>query len=142
MPIKPENKSLYPKNWKEIVANVRERSGDRCEWEGCNCKNGADGVRYPDGRFEEIPPPFPEVDPHGTWFDRDFWEVGGAKLIHVVLTTAHLDHDPTNSDLSNLRHWCQYHHLRYDAKHHAETARTTRRTRELQTQPEFFTEAR
>lgn len=138
MPIKPENKSLYPKNWKEIVAKVRERSGNKCEWPGCECVNGSDGVRYPDGRFNRLDPPFPEVDPHGTWFDRDFWEVDGAKLIHVVLTTAHLDHDPTNNDLSNLRHWCQYHHLRYDAKHHAETARKTREEDSLRVQPVLF----
>lgn len=138
MPIKPENKSLYPKNWKEIVASVRERSGNKCEWEGCGCKNGSDGVRYPDGRFEPFVVPSPEVDPHGSYFDRDFWEVDGAKIIKIVLTTAHLDHDPTNNDLSNLRHWCQYHHLRYDAKHHAETARKTREEASLRVQPVLF----
>ena len=47
----------------------------------------------------------------------------------VVLTVAHLDHNPANCDPSNLRAWCQPHHLRYDAKHHAKNAATTRRQR-------------
>ncbi|WP_230949696.1 hypothetical protein [Burkholderia pseudomultivorans] len=31
MPIKPENRTRYPANWKQIVEAVRERSGNRCE---------------------------------------------------------------------------------------------------------------
>lgn len=49
--------------------------------------------------------------------------------VKIVLTIAHLDHVPENCDPSNLRALCQMHHLRYDAKHHAETARQTRRAR-------------
>jgi hypothetical protein len=100
MPIKPENRARYPANWKSIVAQVRERSGNRCEgsprWPECRAENGE---------------PHPET---------------GSK---VVLTTAHLDHVPENCDLSNLRHWCQRCHLVYDAEHHAQNARETRRAR-------------
>jgi hypothetical protein len=46
-----------------------------------------------------------------------------------VLTAAHLDHTPEHCDLDNLRHWCQRCHLTYDAQHHAQTARETRRAR-------------
>ena len=49
----------------------------------------------------------------------------------VVLTVAHLDHDPANCDPANLRAWCQPHHLRYDARQHARNAATTRRQRGL-----------
>ncbi len=98
MPVKPENRGRYPKDWKAIVAAVRERSGNRCEgspmWPNCRAKNG---------------------QPHP--------ETGSV----VVLTTAHLDHVPEHCDLSNLRHWCQRCHLVYDAKHHAQTAYATRR---------------
>ncbi|SAK53168.1 hypothetical protein AWB78_01299 [Caballeronia calidae] len=100
MPIKPENRTRYPANWKAIVAAVRERSGNCCEgspkWPDCRAENGQ---------------PHPET---------------GSK---VVLTTAHLDHVPENCDLSNLRCWCQRCHLGYDAEHHARTARETRRAR-------------
>ena len=100
MPIKPENRARYPANWKQIVAQVRERSGNRCEgtpaFPECRAVNGE---------------PHPET---------------GSK---VVLTTAHLDHVPENCDLSNLRHLCQRCHLTYDAQHHAQTAYATRRAR-------------
>ena len=100
MPIKPENRARYPANWKQIVAQVRERSGNRCEgtpmFPECRAANGE---------------PHPET---------------GSK---VVLTTAHLDHVPENCDLANLRHLCQRCHLTYDAKHHEQTAYATRRAR-------------
>ena len=100
MPIKPENRSRYPANWKAIVETIRERSGDRCEgspmWPDCRAQNGQ---------------PHPET---------------GSR---VVLTTAHLDHVPENCAPENLRHWCQRCHLNYDAKHHAQTAAATRRAK-------------
>lgn len=100
MPIKPENRARYPANWKQIVAQVRERSGNRCEgtpaFPDCRAVNGE---------------PHPET---------------GSR---VVLTTAHLDHVPENCDLTNLRHLCQRCHLTYDAQHHAQTAYATRRAR-------------
>ena len=34
MPIKPENKARYPKNWKEIRQKVLERAGNCCEFCG------------------------------------------------------------------------------------------------------------
>lgn len=100
MPIKPENKALYPKNWKQIVSRIRERSGNRCEG----------SPAYPDCRAENgIPHP-----------------VTGSK---VVLTVGHLNHDPTDNQDRNLKHWCNRCHLTYDAKHHAQNAARTRRER-------------
>lgn len=37
MPIKPENRSRYPKNWKQIRAAILERAGNRCEF--CGVEN-------------------------------------------------------------------------------------------------------
>lgn len=35
MPIKPENRARYPKDWKAISKRIRfERAGGRCEWCG------------------------------------------------------------------------------------------------------------
>jgi len=98
MPIRPENKDRYPDNWQEIVAAVRERSGDCCEG----------SPAYPDCRAA----------------NRESHPVTGSK---VMLTTGHLDHIPENNDMENLKHWCQRCHLTYDAKHHAQTAYMTRR---------------
>lgn len=100
MPIRPENRKRYPPNWREIVAQVRERSGDCCEG----------SPAFPDCRA-------PNGQPH---------PATGSK---VVLTTGHLDHVPEHCDLANLRHWCQRCHLVYDREHHAETAYATRKAR-------------
>lgn len=40
-----------------------------------------------------------------------------------TLTVAHLDHNPANCAPDNLKALCAPCHLRYDAKHHAETRR-------------------
>ena len=34
MPIKPENKGRYPKNWKEIRQKILQRANNRCEFCG------------------------------------------------------------------------------------------------------------
>lgn len=44
----------------------------------------------------------------------------------VVLTVAHLDHNPANCADDNLRALCQRCHLRYDAEHHRKNAARTR----------------
>ena len=49
------------------------------------------------------------------------------KLIMIVLTIAHLDHQPENCHPANLAAWCQRHHLAYDAEHHKITAYRTRK---------------
>lgn len=121
MPIKPENRARYPKNWKQIVEQIRERSGDRCEgspdFPDCRRPNGwllnkrTDEVTN-DGQLAEA------------WGLAD-----GDPVVRIVLTTAHLDHVPENCQPENLKHWCQRCHLNYDKDHHAKTARATRRAR-------------
>lgn len=100
MPIRPENRARYPENWKQIVEQVRERSGDACEgspaFPHCRARN-------------KLPHP-----------------VTGSR---VVLTTGHLDHVPEHCELENLKHWCQRCHLTYDREHHNETAYATRKAR-------------
>jgi hypothetical protein len=99
MPIRPENKTRYPKDWKTvIVPAVRERSGNRCEgspaFPECRAVNGM---------------------PH---------PVTGSI---VVLTVAHLEHDDLETrDLTRLRHWCQRCHLHFDRIFHQANARKTR----------------
>lgn len=40
MPIRPENRARYPKDWKAISLSIRERAAWRCETEGCGAENG------------------------------------------------------------------------------------------------------
>lgn len=127
MPIRPENKARYPADWKAIVAQVRERSGDRCEgspaFPDCRVPNGAVGYRV-DGRWVQLGE---SVDDAGLAVDAAIED--GFKVVKIVLTTGHLDHTPETRDIAKLRHWCQRCHLVYDRGHHAETAAATRRAR-------------
>lgn len=123
MPIRPENKGLYPANWKEVVAGIRERSGNRCE--ACGVINGERIQRNQDGslwRYEVAPEICYHIGPTGRHFrvrSPGEWK----PAFRVILTVAHLDHDPRNNDPANLRHWCQYHHNQHDAAHRAENRR-------------------
>ncbi|RYC29091.1 hypothetical protein D3273_25790 [Lichenibacterium minor] len=99
MPVRPDRRALYPKDWKAVSLSIRERAGWRCE--------GSPDI-YPDCRAAN-------GMPHS---------VTGSR---VVLTVAHLDHDETSSDPSNLRAMCQRCHLTYDARHHAANAAATHR---------------
>jgi hypothetical protein len=128
MPIKPENRARYPSNWQEVRSAILERAGHKCE----QCQVG-NGERIARG-----------AGPFAGTFQRDTAEVFDAEtgeyiasvrmsefqlknMVTIVLTIAHLDHMPENCDPANLRALCQMHHLKYDAAHHAETARETRR---------------
>lgn len=104
MPIRPENRARYPKDWKAISARIKERAGYRCECEG-ECGRGTHDGRCPNINGEPA---------YGT----------GSK---VVLTTAHLNHTPEDCRDANLKSMCQGCHLHYDKEHHAETAYQTRR---------------
>ena len=98
MPIKAENRSKYPKEWPLISRLIRKyRAGGRCECTGeCGTKH------YVDPSQVEVRCAARNGEPH---------PVTGSK---VVLTVAHLDHNPANNRESNLKAMCQRCHLRYD----------------------------
>ena len=52
-------------------------------------------------------------------------------MTRVVLATAHLDSDPTNNRLKNLRALCQRCHMLQDRPHHLEQRHITYRRRRL-----------
>lgn len=128
MPIKPENKHRYPADWSAIRSAILIRADHKCE--KCKAPHGKIIARGA-GRCIDT-----YMIENGDVFDADTGEYLGCarmsewsfgKMVKVVLTIAHLDHIPENCDPENLRAWCQRCHLRYDAAHHAETARETRR---------------
>jgi hypothetical protein len=128
MPIKPENRARYPKDWKAIRAEVMERAGNKCEWPDCRVTHGEWGLRALNGVWYRWDQFAEGVEVDGVEFEREGQEPRAA--YRIVLTIAHLDHMPENngepSNRPNLRAWCQYHHLRYDHAHHMENARITR----------------
>jgi hypothetical protein len=104
MPIRPENRALYPKDWKATSHRIRfVRAQGRCE---CNGECGLHHERRCEERHQAL-----AVWANGT----------------IILTVAHLNHDPADCRDENLKAMCQRCHLRYDAQHHRETAVVTRR---------------
>jgi hypothetical protein len=106
-PIRAEERACYPKDWKAISLRIRERAGDRCE---CNGECGRFHGNY-------------RADKRCGANQGCGHPVTGSK---VVLTVAHLNHQPEDCRDENLKAMCQRCHLAYDAEHHAETARATR----------------
>ena len=49
MPIKPENKARYQKNWKQIRLQILERAGNKCEF--CGVENHSTYIRKKDGKL-------------------------------------------------------------------------------------------
>lgn len=92
MPIKPENKKLYPKNWKQIRESILQRANNKCEFCG--------------------------VDNYAIVQRKD-------KKVKIILTIAHLDHNPQNNNPENLRALCQKCHNTYDIEHRKETRKQT-----------------
>ena len=52
MPIKEENKNRYPKNWKEIRANILKRADNKCEW--CGVANHTYRLNEKTGKMARI----------------------------------------------------------------------------------------
>lgn len=109
MPIKPENKHLYPDNWKtEIRPSILERANNCCEF--CGVQNYS--FRYKFDHDEILPPNS---------------NVSLKQYSKIVLTIAHLDHNPTNNHPDNLKALCQKCHLNYDKEQHMYNSALTRR---------------
>lgn len=113
MPIKPENLKLYPKFWKWLSYGIRFGRADG----GCECSGEC-------GELHQLREMLKKVkncsEAHGypaIWTNRK---------VKVILTVAHLDHNPRNSDPKNLKAMCQRCHLRYDRPHHAKNSARTR----------------
>jgi 5-methylcytosine-specific restriction endonuclease McrA len=109
--------------WKAARAAARERAGELCEGTAellglkfetgrCGAPNATSVVRnQADPSLWRLADP-PACEPR-------LWR----EPIKVVLTTAHLDHDPSNNDLANLAVLCQRCHLAHDREQHAATRR-------------------
>ena len=101
MPIRPENKKYYGKEWQKISKYIREeRANNKCE--NCEVENHSIGYRDNKGIFHKY-----TVDICNADFIPD-------KLIKIVLTVAHLDHNPKNNNYHNLKALCQKCHNSYD----------------------------
>ena len=110
MPIRPENKARYPKDWKNISHRIRfERAAGRCE---CAGECGKDHAEEND-QYGFCPPGYYGYpDERCAAVNYTAHHVTGGK---VILTVAHLDHTPENCGDGNLKAMCQRCHNAYDA---------------------------
>ena len=124
MPIRRELRDLYPAHWRELSQRIRfERAGGLCQ--GCGRPHGITVRCLPDGRWYD--------STRNTWCDRrgrsarwpDLEQMVRLRTTRVVLAAAHLDHDPANNRLRNLRGLCQRCHLLHDRPHHQAQRRIT-----------------
>ena len=118
MPVKSEKKRLYHKDWDAIRAEVIRRAGNQCE--RCGVNNRAYGYRDPEGEFQEV-----------TRASAEALSIDGeVKVIRIVLTLAHLDHDPSNNGIPgarpNLLALCQRCANLHDLPHRKNKAARTR----------------
>jgi len=107
----------YPPDWSERRKRILLRAENRCE--RCGVGNGAVGVR----------------DKKGKWHSADQIAEGSLylddmeyKMIRIVLTIAHLDHDEENWNVKDIRlqALCQRCHLALDHRRHVHKSVLTR----------------
>jgi 5-methylcytosine-specific restriction endonuclease McrA len=125
MPIDYNN---YPPNWKtEIRPAIMQRANSKCEFCGVlNYKFIIRGVLNGDDCYQ---------DDDGIIYDANNSKVIGSdilgeihptnKMIKVVLTIAHLNHDVTDNRHENLKALCQRCHNLYDAAYRKENRSKT-----------------
>ena len=134
MPIRPENRARYPKDWRQIRERILRRASNCCENPECGARQYDVGWwRMVMGRWtwqEQVRGlrSWREASQAGAEIFFGLGEEGKVPTV-IVLTIAHLDHTPENCSDDNLRAMCQRHHLAYDAQHHRINAQATRRKR-------------
>jgi hypothetical protein len=104
VPIRPENRGRYPDNWPELALDIKAEAGWRCECHG-ECGRPHDG-RDGSSRCPER---------HGEL------TLLGHNCHTIVLTVAHLNHQPEDCRRANLKAWCQGCHLLFDIAHHRQS---------------------
>ena len=101
----PIDYKKYPADWGERRKRILKRADNKCE--SCGVDNYSIGYRDTFGIFHVL---------ENTLQNEIFVEELGLRVIKIILTIAHLDHDPENINVSDerLRAWCQRCHLVYD----------------------------
>lgn len=101
----PIDYKKYPSNWKtEIRPRILARANNTCEFCGLENKTFVPSSKKGNKTY------WGGLSLY-EWYSTPF------KMVQVVLTVAHLDHDEENHNIKDerLRALCQLCHLRYDA---------------------------
>ena len=128
MPIRRELQALYPSDWEALSQTVRfARAGGRCQ--SCGRPHKTIVRCLPDGRWFDVE--------EAIWRDGrgkscrwpDLIDATRERTTRVVLAAAHLDGNPVNNRLRNLRSLCQRCHVRHDVVYHTRQRWITYRRR-------------
>jgi len=138
MPIRPELRKFYRREWRTVIRpRILARAHNRCE--KCGKPNGLLVWVYRSDSCGQYWTPHLRPVSKQVWFYCGLRTEGNfvlrpeyfhlARRIRVVLTVAHLDHDPANNRDENLKALCQWCHLDHDRAHHKETRATRKDAR-------------
>ena len=117
MPIRPENRWLYPIDWEQLSRSIRfSRAGGRCE--RCARPHLQRVPHLGDGRWWDATARCWRSDTGKQIMVRDAELLAKAQMTYVVLACAHLDHEPGNNRPANLAALCQRCHMLHDAVEH------------------------
>lgn len=95
------DRSLYPDNWEQMAFEIKQAANWTCEECGRPCiRPGESMVKFAQRVADEMP----------LWLVFD----PANHPRRFLLSVAHLDHLPQNSDRANLKAWCCPCHCRYD----------------------------
>ncbi len=133
----PINYKLYPPNWlSEIRPKILKRAENKCEVCGVENYNIIFRCKYNDKEYYQMQ--------NGNLYDAENSELAFTntyyfeleplnkdRAIKIILTIAHLNHNTSDNRDENLKAMCQRCHLRYDAKHHAETRKKKQNKNQL-----------
>jgi len=140
MPIRKDLQHFYGREWRTVIRpRILARDENRCNF--CTKPNHATVYQIVSpGRamwwIETMG--FPPFNQHLITNNGDLLSTEAQLLplskgyrVRVVLTIAHLNHDPTDNRDKNLAALCQWCHLHHDRQHH----KKTRATRKDQARP-------
>jgi len=118
MPIRAENRWLYPIDWPQVSNAIRfVRAGARCE--RCRRPHRRHVAHLGDGRWwDGTATGWRDGDGRRIAMRRGTVPLAGVRTTYVVLACAHLDHDPGNNAAANLAALCQRCHMLHDAAEH------------------------
>jgi hypothetical protein len=140
MPIRPELRHHYRGPvWREIRERILRRADNQCE--RCAVPNHETVERY-----ESLPGRCYRIE-DGTEFAAGIGKTGESvrasempppdRVSKIVLTIAHLNHDPSDNRDENLAALCQWCHNHHDVEFRQANARKTRVTRKDAGRPLF-----
>lgn len=121
----PVDMKAYGPEWPEIRAEILARERNRCKF--CGVANGAVGARDVNGAW--VPKAVIELMEPVDMFETERLKRFGrvqVKIITIVLTIAHLDHDITDHNRDRLAALCQACHNNYDKDYRAANRKRNR----------------